>query len=103
MFFTLFFLPIKVKTDSLIPEFALPNLDECKNITWKKTNNGITITFLIGNESEKNLCVLRTMYPEKRNFLGSIANALPEILEAGLAKDKEQLDAILLVLNDAQK
>ena len=43
------------------------------------------------------------MYPEKRNFMGSIANAVPERLEAGLAKDKEQLDAILLVLNDAQK
>ena len=43
------------------------------------------------------------MYPEKRNFLGSIANVLPEILEAGLAKDKEQLEAILFVLKDAQR
>ena len=69
----------------------------------KRTEFGIKLQFLLGNESEQNLCVLRTMYPEKRNFLGSIANALPAILEAGLAKDKEKLDAILLVLNDAQK
>ena len=94
---------IQVPANDLIPEFALPNLEECKKITWKNTNSGIKLQFLLGNESEQNLCVLRTMYPEKRNFLGSIANALPAILEAGLAKDKEQLDAILLVLNDAQK
>ena len=92
---------VQVSADGMIPEFALPNLEECKKIAWKITNNGITITFLIGNESQHNLCVLRTMYPEKRNFLGSIANALPKILETGLAKDKEQLEAILLVLNDA--
>ena len=94
---------IQVSANDLIPEFALPNLEECKKITWKNTNSGIKLQFLLGNESEKNLCVLKTMYPEKRNFLGSLANALPEILEAGLAKDKEQLEAILLVLNDAQK
>ena len=94
---------IQVSADSLIPDFALPNLDECKTIAWKKINNGITITFLIGNESERNLCVLRTMYPEKRNFLGSIAYALPDILESGLAGDQEQRDAILLVLKDAQR
>ncbi|GEM_PF-4186615 len=92
---------VQVSADGMIPEFALPNLEECKKIAWKTTNNGITITFLIGNESERNLCVLRTMYPEKRNFLGSIAYALPDILESGLAGDQKQLEAILLVLNDA--
>ena len=94
---------IQVPADGLIPEFALPNLEECKKIAWKTTNNGITITFLIGNESERNLCVLRTMYPDKRNFLGSIAYALPDILKSGLAGDQEQRDAILLVLKDAQR
>ena len=52
---------VQVSADGMIPEFALPNLEECKKIAWKTTNNGITITFLIGNESERNLCVLRTM------------------------------------------
>ena len=72
---------IQVPADGLIPEFALPNLDKCKKITWKNTNSGIKLQFLLGNESEQNLCVLRTMYPAKRNFLGSIANALPAILD----------------------
>ena len=94
---------IQVPADGLIPEFALPNLEECKKIAWKTTNNGITITFLIGNESERNLCVLRTMYPEKRNFLGSIAYALSDILESGLAGDQEQLEAILHLLKDAKQ
>ena len=43
------------------------------------------------------------MQPDKRNILGSIANALPEILEAGLAKKPEQLDAIMVLLNDARQ
>ena len=38
---------IQVPADGLIPEFALPNLEECKKIAWKTTNNGITITFLL--------------------------------------------------------
>ena len=94
---------IQVPADGLIPEFALPNLEECKHLTWKKTNNGIKLAYLIGNESESNICVLKTLYPEKRNFLGSIANALPDILEKGLAEDQEQLEAILHLLNDAKQ
>ena len=47
--------------------------------------------------------MLQYVQPEKRNFLGSIANALPEILEAGLAKKPEQLDAIMVLLNDARQ
>jgi len=94
---------IQVPADGLIPEFALPNLEECKDITWKKTNNGIKLAYLIGNESESNICVLKTLYPEKRNFLGSIANALPDILKKGLAEDQEQLEAILHLLNDAKQ
>ena len=43
------------------------------------------------------------MYPEKRNFLGSIANALPDILKKGLAEDQEQLEAILHLLKDAKQ
>jgi len=94
---------IQVPADGLIPEFALPNLEECKHITWKKTNNGIKLAYLIGNESESNICVLKTLYPEKRNFLGSIANALPDILKKGLAEDQDQLEAILHLLNDAKQ
>ena len=94
---------IQVPADGLIPEFALPNLEECKDITWKKTNNGIKLAYLIGNESESNICVLKTLYPEKRNFLGSIANALPDILKKGLAEDQDQLEAILHLLNDAKQ
>ena len=43
------------------------------------------------------------MYPEKRNFLGSIAYALPDILESGLAGDQKQLEAILHLLKDAKQ
>ena len=47
--------------------------------------------------------MLKYVQTEKRDLLGSIANALPEILEAGLAKKPEQLDAIMVLLNDAMQ
>ena len=58
---------------------------------------------LIGNEFELNSCLLRNLYPEKRNILGSIANSLPEILKVGLDNEPEQLKNILHVLNDAKQ
>jgi len=101
-------LRIQVSGKNMIPENALSNLENCKNITWKKTNSGIKLHYLIGNESESNIsesniCILKNLYPEKRNFLGSIANALPDILKKGLAEDQEQLEAILHLLNDAKQ
>jgi len=96
-------LRIQVSGKNMIPENALPNLKNCNNITWKKTNSGIKLHYLIGNESESNICILKNLYPEKRNFLGSIANALPDILKKGLAEDQEQLEAILHLLKDAKQ
>jgi hypothetical protein len=96
-------LRIQVSGKNMIPENALSNLENCKNITWKKTNSGIKLHYLIGNESESNICILKNLYPEKRNFLGSIANALPDILKKGLAEDQEQLEAILHLLKDAKQ
>ena len=72
-------------------------------ILWKKTNSIVKLHFLIGNEAEINPCILQYVQPDKRNLLGSIANALPEILEAGLAKKPEQLDDIMVLLNDARQ
>ena len=96
-------LRIQVSGKNMIPENALSNLENCKNITWRKTNSGIKLHYLIGNESELNICILKNLYPEKRNFLGSIANALPDILKKGLAEDQEQLEAILHLLKDAKQ
>ena len=96
-------LRIQVSSNGMIPQSEEANLENCKGILWKKTNNGIKLRFLIGNEAELNLCMLKYIQTEKRNLLGSIANALPEILEAGLAKKPEQLDAIMVVLNDAMQ
>ena len=81
----------------------LDNLENCKHILWKKTDRGIKLNFLIGNEAEINPCILKYVQPDKLNILGSIANALPEILGAGLAKKPEQLDAIMVLLNDARQ
>ncbi|MDA8779582.1 peptidoglycan-binding protein [Amylibacter sp.] len=98
-----YFLRIQVSNNDMIPESEVANLENCKDILWKKTNNDTKLHFLIGNEAELNPCMLQYVQPEKRNFLGSIANALPEILEAGLAKKPEQLDAIMVLLNDARQ
>jgi hypothetical protein len=96
-------LRIQVSNNDMIPKSELDNLENCKSILWKKTNSGIKLHFLIGNEAEINPCILQYVQPDKRNILGSIANALPEILEAGLAKKPEQLDAIMVLLNDARQ
>ena len=96
-------LRIQVSNNDMIPKSELANLETCKSILWKKTNSGIKLHFLIGNEAEINPCILQYVQPDKRNILGSIANALPEILEAGLAKKPEQLDAIMVLLNDARQ
>ena len=96
-------LRIQVLNNDMIPKSELANLENCKSILWKKTNSGIKLHFLIGNEAEINPCILQYVQPDKRNILGSIANALPEILEAGLAKKPEQLDAIMVLLNDARQ
>ena len=96
-------LRIQVSSNGMIPQSEVANLENCKGISWKKTNNGIKLRFLIGNEAELNPCMLKYVQTEKRNLLGSIANALPEILEAGLAKKPEQLDAIMVLLNDARQ
>ena len=96
-------LRIQVSSNGMIPQSEVANLENCKGISWKKTNNGIKLRFLIGNEAELNPCILKYVQTEKRNLLGSIANALPEILEAGLAKKPEQLDAIMVLLNDAMQ
>lgn len=96
-------LRIQVSNNDMIPESEVANLENCKDILWKKTNNDTKLHFLIGNEAELNPCMLKYVQTEKRNLLGSIANALPEILEAGLAKKPEQLDAIMVLLNDARQ
>ena len=96
-------LRIQVSSNGMITQSEVANLENCKGISWKKTNNGIKLRFLIGNEAELNPCMLKYVQTEKRNLLGSIANALPEILEAGLAKKPEQLDAIMVLLNDAMQ
>jgi hypothetical protein len=86
-----------------MPEENISNLTNCKNISWKNLAYGVKLQYLIGNEFELNSCLLRNLYPEKRNILGSIANALPEILKAGLGNEPEQLKDILMVLNDAKQ
>ena len=96
-------LRIQVSNNDMIPKSELANLENCKSILWKKTKSGIKLHFLIGNEAEINPCILQYVQPDKRNILGSIANALPEILEAGLAKKPEQLDDIMVLLNDARQ
>jgi len=96
-------LRIQVLNNDMIPKSELANLENCKSILWKKTNSGIKLHFLIGNEAEINPCILQYVQPDKRNLLGSIAHALPEILEAGLAKKPEQLDAIMVLLDDARQ
>jgi len=96
-------LRIQVSNNDMIPKSELANLETCKSILWKKTNSGIKLHFLIGNEAELNPCILQYVQPDKRNLLGSIAHALPEILEAGLAKKPEQLGDIMVLLNDARQ
>ena len=61
------------------------------------------IMYLIGNEAEINPCVLENMHPDKRNFLGSIANALPNILKEGLYKNTKDLENILYLYFDAKE
>jgi len=96
-------LRIQVSNNDMIPKSELANLENCKNILWKKTYSGIKLLFLIGNEAEINPCILKYVQADKRNFLGSIAHALPEILKAGLAKKPEQLDDLMVLLNDARQ
>jgi hypothetical protein len=96
-------LRIQVSNNDMIPKSELANLETCKSILWKKTNSGIKLHFLIGNEAEINPCILKYVQADKRNFLGSIAHALPEILKAGLAKKPEQLDDLMVLLNDARQ
>ena len=94
---------IQIKADGIMPEENISNLTNCKNISWKNLAYGVKLQYLIGNEFELNSCLLRNLYPEKRNILGSIANSLPEILKAGLGNEPEQLKDILMVLNDAKQ
>jgi hypothetical protein len=96
-------LRIQISADEMVPDNILAELKKCKSIQWKITNEGIRLHYLIGNEAELNPCILKNMYPSKRNFLGSIANALPSIFEIGLAKKPEQLDVIMVLLNDARQ
>jgi len=96
-------LRIQVSNNDMIPKSELAKLENCKHILWKKTNSIVKLHFLIGNEAEINPCILQYVQPNKRNLLGSIAHALPEILEAGLAKKPEQLDDIMVLLNDARQ
>jgi hypothetical protein len=96
-------LRVQISADEMVPDNILAELKKCKSIQWKITNEGIRLHYLIGNEAELNPCILKNMYPSKRNFLGSIANALPNIFETGLAKKPEQLDAIMVLLNDARQ
>jgi hypothetical protein len=96
-------LRVQISADEMVPDNILAELKKCKPIQWKITNEGIRLHYLIGNEAELNPCILKNMYPSKRNFLGSIANALPSIFEIGLAKKPEQLDAIMVLLNDARQ
>ena len=69
-------LRIQISADEMVPDNILAELKKCKSIQWKITNEGIRLHYLIGNEAELNPCILKNMYPSKRNFLGSIANAL---------------------------
>ena len=94
---------IQIQADGIMPKKNIANLKNCKNISWKNLTYGVKLQYLIGNESELNLCLLRNLYPEKRNILGSIANSLPEILKAGLNNEPEQLKNILHVLNNAKQ
>ena len=94
---------IQVDADGIMPKENISNLTNCKNISWKNLAYGVKLQYLIGNEFELNSCLLRNLYPEKRNILGSIANSLPEILKAGLGNEPEQLKDILMVLNDAKQ
>ena len=94
---------IQIKADGIMPKENISNLTNCKNITWKNLAYGVKLQYLIGNESNLNSCLLRNLYPEKRNILGSIANSLPEILKAGLGSEPEKLKDILYVLNDARE
>ena len=96
-------LRIQISADEMVPDNILAELKKCKSIQWNITNEGIKLHYLIGNEAELNPCILKNMYPSKRNFLGSIAHALPNIFETGLAKKPEQLDAIMVLLNDARQ
>ena len=94
---------IQVDADGIMPKENISNLTNCKNISWKNLAYGVKLQYLIGNEFELNSCLLRNLYTEKRNILGSIANSLPEILKAGLGNEPEQLKDILMVLNDAKQ
>ena len=94
---------IQIKADGIMPKENISNLTNCKNISWKNLAYGVKLQYLIGNEFELNSCLLRNLYPEKRNILGSIANSLPEILKVGLDNEPEQLKNILHVLNDAKQ
>ena len=94
---------IQIKADGIMPKENISNLTNCKNISWKNLAYGVKLQYLIGNEFELNSCLLRNLYPEKRNIFGSIANSLPEILKAGLCNEPEQLKDIFMVLNDAKQ
>jgi hypothetical protein len=94
---------IQISGDGMLPEDALPELKKCKNISWKNSSEGIKIMYLIGNEAEINPCLLEKMHPDKRNFLGSIANALPNILKEGLYKNTKDLENILYLYFDAKE
>ena len=94
---------IQISGDGMLPDDALPELKKCKNISWKNTSEGIKIMYLIGNEAEINPCLLEKMHPDKRNFLGSIADALPNILKEGLYKNTKDLENILYLYFDAKE
>lgn len=94
---------IQISGDGMFPEDALPELKKCKNISWKNSSEGIKIMYLIGNEAEINPCLMEKMYPDKRNFLGSIADALPSILKEGLYKNTKDLENILYLYFDAKE
>ena len=94
---------IQVSGADMISKDKIKNLKNCKNISWKSHDSGLKLMYLIGNESNRNSCILEILYPEKRNILGSIASSLPEILKAGLDNEPEQLKNILHVLNNAKQ
>ena len=88
-------LRIQISADEMVPDNILAELKKCKPIQWKITNEGIRLHYLIGNEAELNPCILKNMYPSKRNFFRQYSKCITKYFRNRISK-KNQSNWMLL-------
>lgn len=93
---------IQFPTKSLKSD-ALLDVKDCYHITYRENNGQVeALRYLIGNGARFNECILKLMQPKRVEFLKSLENSLPSVIDRGLAHVPDRREFHMLALEKAQ-